>query len=62
VEYPKINTYRAFDLDGKLVDTKVKYDADLMCKILKKMIYVDEMDSILLKVKGQGIKLFLKFR
>ena len=25
-DYPKIPTYRAFDLDGKLLDKKVKYN------------------------------------
>lgn len=44
-------------MDGKLLDKTVKYDLDYMNKILKAMIYVDEMDAILLKVKGQGTKL-----
>lgn len=25
-EYPRIPTYRAYDLDGKLIDKNVKYD------------------------------------
>jgi hypothetical protein len=33
-----------------------------MNKILKAMIYVDEMDAILLKVKGQGTYLSLILR
>lgn len=46
--------YRAIDLEGKLLDKKVKYDADELAKILKTMIFVEEMDSMLLKIKGQG--------
>ena len=42
------------DLNGKLVDRNAKYDPEYLNKILKTMIYVEEMDSILLKVKGQG--------
>ena len=53
-EYEKIKTYRAMDLDGNIVDKNVKYDPKYMEEILKKMIYVDEMDDILLKVKAQG--------
>ena len=53
-EFPKIPTYRAIDLDGNLLDRNVQFDAAYLAKILKTMIFVDEMDSILLKVKGQG--------
>jgi hypothetical protein len=49
-----VSAYRAYDLDGKLLDHSVKFDLDHMNKILKAMIYIDEMDSILLKVKAQG--------
>jgi methyl coenzyme M reductase beta subunit len=41
-------------LDGKLINKKIKYNCDELAKILKTMIFVDEMDDILLKVKGQG--------
>lgn len=53
-DFPKIKTYRAIDLDGNLVDSKLSFDLPYLSKILKTMIFVDEMDSILLKVKGQG--------
>ena len=53
-EFNKIPTYRLIDLDGKLLDTKHQYDAKYLAKILKTMIFVDEMDAILLKVKSQG--------
>lgn len=53
-DFPHVPAYRAYDLDGKLLDKKVKFDLDYMNKILKTMIYIDEMDTILLKVKGQG--------
>lgn len=36
------------------MDKKVKYDAEELAKILKTMIFVEEMDSMLLKIKGQG--------
>jgi 2-oxoisovalerate dehydrogenase E1 component alpha subunit len=52
--FPHVNTYRAIDLDGKLLDTTVKYDPKYLTKILNTMIRVDEMDQILLKVKAQG--------
>lgn len=51
---PKVPTYRAIDLEGKLLDGKVKYDAEELAKILKTMIFVEEMDTMLLKIKGQG--------
>jgi len=38
-----------------LLDSKIKYDVDYLNKILKSMIYIDEMDVMLLKVKAQGI-------
>lgn len=53
-EFPKIPTYRAIDLDGNLLDKNLHFDPAYLTKILKTMIFVDEMDSILLKVKGQG--------
>jgi hypothetical protein len=53
-EFPKIPTYRAIDLDGNLLDRNLHFDPAYLTKILKTMVFVDEMDSILLKVKGQG--------
>lgn len=53
--FDKIPTYRLIDLDGKLLKNSHSYDTGLLVQILKKMIFVDEMDSILLKVKSQGI-------
>lgn len=53
-EFGKVPTYRVIDLEGQLIDKKFTYDAQLLAKILKNMIFVDEMDSILLKVKSQG--------
>jgi hypothetical protein len=53
-EFPRVPTFRLLDLDGNLLDNKAKYDTQLLTKILKTMVFVDEMDSILLKVKGQG--------
>lgn len=47
-------TFRAFDLEGRLVNKDIKYDTEMLNKILRTMIFVDEMDDILLKVKGQG--------
>lgn len=41
-------------LDGLLLDKKFVYDPQLLTKILKTMIFVDEMDTVLLKVKSQG--------
>ena len=55
-EFPKVNTYRAIDLDGNLVDDKLTFDPAYLSKILRTMIFVDEMDTILLKVKGQGTR------
>lgn len=60
-EFEHVHAYRAYDLDGQLLDRNVKFDLPYMNKILKAMIYVDEMDSILLKVKGQGM-LCIKLR
>lgn len=54
--------YRAIDLEGRLVDKKVKYDAEELAKILKTMIFVEEMDSMLLKIKGQGKVSFMQER
>ena len=53
-EFPKVPTYRAMDLDGNLLDRNLAFDAAYLAKILRTMIFVDEMDTILLKVKGQG--------
>lgn len=53
--FDKVPTFRAYDLDGKIINKKIKYDTEELVKILKTMIFVDEMDDILLKVKGQGI-------
>jgi len=36
------------------LDKTLKFDLDYFNKILKAIIYIDEMDTILLKVKGQG--------
>mgnify|MGYP006897111794 CR=1 FL=1 len=47
-------TYRVIDLDGNLLIKDFKYDTDLLVRVLKKMIFVDEMDVLLLKVKSQG--------
>lgn len=55
-------TYRAIDLDGKLLDKKIQYDAAYLNKILKTMIFVDEMDDLLLKVKGMGNTFFMQVR
>jgi hypothetical protein len=54
VEFPKVPTYRAMDLEGNLLDKTISFDHNYLTKILKTMILVDEMDTILLKVKGQG--------
>lgn len=59
-QFDNVTAYRAFDLEGKLLDKSIKYDLDYMHKILRAMIYIDEMDSILLKVKGQGNKLLIQ--
>lgn len=53
-EFPKVPTYRAMDLDGNLLDRNLAFDPVYLAKILRTMIFVDEMDTILLKVKGQG--------
>jgi hypothetical protein len=42
------------DLDGNLLDSSLVWDGGYLARILRTMIFVDEMDSILLKVKGQG--------
>lgn len=42
------------DLEGNLLDKSITFDPAYLAKILRTMIFVDEMDSILLKVKGQG--------
>ncbi len=53
-EFSKVPTYRVMDLDGQLLIKDFKYDTELLTRVLKKMIFVDEMDTILLKVKSQG--------
>lgn len=53
-QFEKIPTYRLVDLEGQLLDKNHQYDSALLLKILKAMIFVDEMDSILLKIKSQG--------
>ena len=60
--FDHVTAYRAFDLEGQLLDKTIKYDLDYLNKILRAMIYVDEMDSILLKVKGQGKSILYQFR
>ena len=52
--FDKVPTYRLIDLDGNLLDKNVKYDIDKLVKVLKTMIFVDQMDALLLKVKSQG--------
>ena len=54
-DFTHVPAYRAYDLEGKLLDSKIKYDLHYLNKILKSMIYIDEMDVMLLKVKAQGI-------
>jgi hypothetical protein len=54
-QFSKVETFRTYDLDGKLVNSNVKYNKEELLKVLKTMIFVDEMDDILLKVKGQGM-------
>lgn len=41
-----------------MLDKKVKFDLAHLNKILKAIIYIDEMDTILLKVKGQGNSIY----
>lgn len=53
-EFPKVPTYRLIDLNGQLLVKDHVYDIKLLVKMLKTMIFVDEMDTILLRVKGQG--------
>lgn len=52
--FSKVPTYRLIDLEGNLLVKDHKYDTKLLLKILKTMIFVDEMDALLLKVKSQG--------
>lgn len=42
------------DLDGRLLVPSHQFDGPLLARILRTMIFVDEMDSVLLKVKSQG--------
>jgi hypothetical protein len=44
------------------LDKKIKYDPVYLAKILRTMIFVDEMDAILLKVKGQGNVYYMQAR
>lgn len=53
-EFNKVPTFRLIDLNGQLIVKNHIYDTKLLVKILKTMIFVDEMDSVLLRVKGQG--------
>lgn len=53
-EFAKIPTFRAIDLEGRLIDKNFSYNVELLTRVLKTMIFVDEMDSVLLKVKSQG--------
>jgi hypothetical protein len=57
-----VPTYRAIDLDGNLLDKRLQYDAAYLNKILKTMIFVDEMDDLLLKVKAQGSIFFTQVK
>ena len=59
-EFNKVPTYRLIDLNGHLLVKDHTYDTKLLAKILKTMIFVDEMDSVLLRVKGQGILHIIK--
>jgi len=45
-----------------LLDKTIKYDPTYLSKVLKTMLFVDEMDTILLKVKGQGIYFDMKVK
>jgi hypothetical protein len=47
--------YRVIDLEGKLVGKRVAIDPKILNRVYRTMIYTDEMDTILLKAKGQGI-------
>lgn len=51
---PQILTYRVMDLKGDLVAQKPNIPGEILNKMLKTMIYTEEMDHILLKAKGQG--------
>lgn len=53
-QFQKVPTFRLTDLEGQLLDKNHQYDTALLLKMLKAMIFVDEMDSILLKIKSQG--------
>lgn len=53
-EFKKVPTFRLIDLNGQLLVKDHIYDTNLLVKILKTIIFVDEMDNTLLKVKGQG--------
>ena len=52
--FNKVPTYRLLDLNGQLQVKDHVYDTKFLLKILKTMIFVDEMDTIFLRVKGQG--------
>lgn len=54
---PKQLIYRVIDLEGNLVSdgkSVAGIDKGLLNRIYEKMIYTEEMDTILLKAKGQG--------
>ena len=60
--FDKVPTYRLIDLDGQLQVKDHVYDTKLLLKMLKTMIFVDEMDTILLRVKGQGNSVDIKVK
>ena len=60
--FNKVPTYRLIDLNGQLLVKDHAYDTKMLVKILKTMIFVDEMDSVLLRVKGQGKYFEIKVR
>jgi len=59
---PKQLIYRVIDLQGDLVGKKANIDGRLLNRIYRTMIYTEEMDTILLKAKGQGNSVFIQVR
>ena len=59
---PKQLIYRVIDLQGELVGKKADVDSKLLNRIYRTMIYTEEMDTILLKAKGQGIYVLMQAR
>lgn len=54
---PKQLIYRVIDLEGNPIGNDKQaesIDKALLNRIYEKMIYTEEMDTILLKAKGQG--------